>query len=448
MEIADPTSTLPLSAQLPATAILIIILLLALRIVKSASGRFVVFACWLRFLLSAFHVFTYKEIVGGFSINALGSAGLFMLGLLLLPRSLLLIRAMVSVYAVLVAVALSAFGNAAYAEAFDPLVKFCLFIVIALNCYNALREGDERRFGRALLLSFSPLLLFQAISLILNMPKGGSLGSTRNYIGGYDHEAAFSVGLIGLLVAASLARHIPRRWKMAALPIAIAGILLANYRTAILAIAPLLLYYLVTAISRLFDRRMRPIITTAAGAAILVIGATSLVTLDRFADLRTIAQMDQPLIQPPAEFTEQERGVLTGRSMIWSAYYYRWKEDGTQLQHLVGFGPNSWETHFRIYAHNTFLDFLFEYGIIGLLAVAVFVGTGLVMAMKTGTYRWKVIAAHLTFLVLTLATMPMWLVEGLIVYGILWGFTLFYRFGPVQTAEPVEHPPTLRPVPA
>jgi O-antigen ligase len=446
MESADPTSTLPLSAQLPGTAILIVILLLALGMVKSASGRFVVLACWLRFVLSAFHVFTHEEVVGGLSINALGSAGLFMLGVLLLPRSLLLIRAMVSVYAVMVAITLSSIGNGAYSEAFDPLVKFGLFIVIALNCYNALREGDERRFGMALLLSFSPLLLFQAISLILNLPKGGNLGAVRNYIGGYDHEAAFSVGLMGLFVAAALAPRIPPRWKVAALAIAFAGILLANYRTAILAITPLLLYYVVTGIGSLFDRRMRPIVTGVAGAVILVVAATSLVTLPRFADLRTIAQGEQPLIQPPNQFTEQERQLLTGRSLIWSTYYYEWKDQGSQLQHLVGFGPNSWEERFRIYAHNSFLSFLFEYGILGLFAVAAFVATGFRLAWRTGHSRWKLLSAHLCFLLLTLATMPMWLVEGLILYGILWGFTLFYRFGRLRTAEPEPKPVQLRPV--
>jgi hypothetical protein len=34
------------------------------------------------------------------------------------------------------------------------------------------------------------------------------------------------------------------------------------------------------------------------------------------------------------------------------------------------------------------------------------------------------IAAHLSFFFLNMATMPLWQIEGLILYGLLWGFTM------------------------
>jgi hypothetical protein len=420
--------TLPLWVQLPASALLVVVLILALRFVTTVNARFVVFACWLRFMLSAYHVYTFpKVLLGTLSVNALGSAGLFALGLLLLPRTLLLSKAIMSAYAVLFVIVLSAFANGAYKQAFEPIVKFGLFIVIALNCYQALRTDDERRFGIATLLSFSPLLVFQALSLMLNISKSDPGTSVRNFIGGYDHEAAFSVALIGLFVVAAVSRAIPTALKVAVVPVAVLSILLANYRTSMLAMAPLLIYFILFGIGQFFTKNLRPLVVAVSAFGVVLVGATSLVALDRFSQLRIIVEAEQPLIQPPDDFTREDRQLLTGRSLIWSSYYYKWKDDGGQVQHLVGFGPDSWEQFFHIYAHNSFVDFLFEYGVLGVVALFVMIASGLLMAWNTGIQRWKMVSAHLSFLALNLATMPMWLVEGLILYGLLWGYTMFYR---------------------
>jgi hypothetical protein len=433
--------TLPLWVQLPASALLAVILLLALRFVKTRNARFVVFACWLRFMLSAFHVYTFEKVLGPLSVNALGSAGLFTLGLLLLPRTLLLSKAILSAYAVLFVIMLSAFANGAYAQAFEPLVKFGLFLVIALNCYQALIVDDERRFGIATLLSFSPLLVFQAISLILNISKSDPGSATRNFIGGYDHEAAFSVALIGLFTAAAVSRAIPLALKVVVVPVAVVSILLANYRTSMLAMVPLVIYFAMYGISRFFSSSLRPLVVAVAGFGLILVGGTTLFALDRFSQLRTIIEAEQPLIQPPDDFTTQDRELLTGRSLIWSSYYYKWKDEGGQVEHLVGFGPDSWEEYFRIYAHNSFIDFLFEYGVLGVIALCTMLGSGLMMAWNTGVHRWRMVAAHLSFLALNMATMPMWQVEGLILYGLLWGYTMFYRALRLVPSRAVEKRP-------
>jgi len=441
MDLEASNGTLPLWVQLPASAVLLVILMLALRMVSSRNARFVIFACWLRFMLSAFHVYTFPKVVAGLSVNALGSAGLFMLGLALLPRMLLLSKAIMSAYLVLFVIVASAFANGVITNAFEPVMKFGLLIVIALNCYQALRMDDERRFGVATLLSFSPLLVFQALSLMLNISKTSSMSAVRNFIGGYDHEAAFSVALIGLFIVAAVSRAIPRGLKVAIVPITVVSIMLANYRTAILAMLPLVIYYLLYGISRFFGPSLRPLVVAVSGFGLVLVGTTALVALDRFSELRTIVQAEQPLIQRPDEFTRDERALLTGRSLIWSSYYYKWKDDGGQTEHLIGFGPDSWEEYFRVYAHNSFLDFLFEYGLLGVIALCIMIASGLVMAWNTGVHRWKMVSAHLSFLALNLATMPMWLVEGLILYGLLSGYTMFYRLQRSASYRVVEEHP-------
>ncbi|MEO8175173.1 MAG: hypothetical protein ABI626_00765 [Sphingomicrobium sp.] len=441
MDLESSNGILPLWAQLPASAVLLIILGLALRMVSGRNARFVIFACWFRFMLSAFHVYTFQKVAAGLSVNALGSAGLFVLGLLILPRTLLLSKSILSAYLVLLVIVVSALATGTVTQAFEPIMKFGLLIVVALNCFQGLRIENERRFGIATVLSFSPLLVFQAISLLLNISKTDSLSGTRNFIGGYDHEAAFSVALIGLFIVAGVSRAIPRALKVPIVPITVVSVLFANYRTAILAMVPLLIYYALYGISRFFGKSLRPLVVAVSGFAMVVVGATALFSLERFTDLRTVIEAKQPLIQRPDEFSIDDRALLNGRSLIWSSYYYKWKDDGGQTEHLVGFGPDSWKEFFNVYAHNSFVDFLFEYGLFGVLVLFIMVGNGLLMAWNTGVQRWKMVSAHLSFLALNLATMPMWLVEGLLLYGLLWGYTMFYRMERKLSYRLVEEPP-------
>src|SRR5687767_7564127 len=98
--------SLPLAAQLAGTLILTAILLVALRRGDSLSARFVIFACWFRLMLSAFHEWTFDPIAMGLSLNALGSIGIFGLGLLLLEKRLLLIKALIPLYLLIFAILL------------------------------------------------------------------------------------------------------------------------------------------------------------------------------------------------------------------------------------------------------------------------------------------------------------------------------------------------------
>jgi O-antigen ligase len=435
---------LPLAAQLPGAAILTLILLYALRIADSRSARFVIFACWLRFMLSAFHVYTFPKIVAGLSGNALASAAVCALGLALLPPRLLLSKAIVPVYLLLATIALSAVANGRAADGIDALVKFVYFIVIALHAYCALQKPDPARFTKGLLLAFSPLLLFQLLSVLLNVGKVNREDESVSYIGGYDHEAAFSLGLVGLFLLVCLSDRLRPSLRFLIGLAALAGVLLANYRTAIIGVVPLLLYLGAIGLGRCFEYRLRPLVIGVTAAALALVAVVSVLSFDRFVDLRLIAEGEATLIKPPEQFTPADRDLLNGRSYLWSSYYYGWKEGG-EVQTLVGFGPNSWRSEFRYYAHNSFVSFLYEYGIVGVMSLILLFGTGLAMALQTEPgERARMVAAHLSFLLLNFATMPMWQIEGLIVYAILWGFTIdkvvarrFAYQAPLQPGSPL-----------
>jgi len=437
---------LPLLAQIPASILLALILIAALRYAEGVSARFVVFACWLRFMLSAFHDYTFDKILAGFSINALASASVFGLGLLLIRKPLLLSRALIPMYLLIAIVILSAVVNGEPKSSFETIVKFGYFVVIALHTYEALRGSNHRRFSIALLLGFAPLVLFQLLSVILNVYKITGADQSPNYIGGYDHEAAFSVALVALFIAAALARGISGGVRALLLLVALTGIVLANYRTAIIGTVPLVAYFVFVGIGRLFPQQLRTVVVTVAALGFVLVGTTAAVSLERFAELRTVASGEVEIIKPPHQFTPEDRELLTGRPYIWSNYYYEWRNEGGELQHLTGFGPDSWEGRFDRYAHNSFISYLFEYGLLGVAALTLLLSVGLLLSIQTRPgQRAELVAAHVSFILLNQATMPMWQIEGLILYAILWGFTMEGHYARVAGTAPPRAEPRLAP---
>ncbi|MBT2132809.1 hypothetical protein KK137_00550 [Croceibacterium sp. LX-88] len=432
---SDVAPMLPAYALLPALGLLTLVGLYALWTAQGLAARFVVFAIWMRLVLSALHVYTYAQVAGGLSINALFSILVVGLGFLVIRKPLLLNKAVLPIYLLIVVTVLSAVANSRLVAGFDVLIKYLYFLVIALATYQALQK-NERGFGLAVLLAFSPLVLLQLISVVLGMPKTAPDGSI-SYIGGYNHEAAFSVALVGLFFAACLAKGANLTIRSMAMVAAAAGIWIANYRTAMIGILPLGFYATAMGVGRWVEPKLRAVVIigiTLLGVALLVY---ALGVSERFSEIRGLLQGEVDLLKPPESFTAADQDLLSARAYIWSQYLYGWME-GNALQHLLGFGPDAWEDHFEIYAHNTFIGGLFDGGLLGEAAFITLFATGFVLAARSGEFAPRLLAAHLSFLLLNMATMPFWLIEGLILYGYLWGHTMhaYYRRAPKWEFDP------------
>ena len=148
-----------------------------------------------------------------------------------------------------------------------------------------------------------------------------------------------------------------------------------------------------------------------------------MVEQDRFSDLGAITQ-GASLIRPPQTFSWSERRELSSRPYIWSAYIYAYAE-ASPMQKLIGLGPDSWEGKMENYAHNTLISFLYELGLAGVAAILLLWATMFRLAWSADRKsRALLIGGHLSFLVLNLATMAHWQVEGNILYGVLCGYTV------------------------
>lgn len=414
-----------LGILLPVSALLFVSLVLAARRAGSIAGAFVVVALWLRYIAGAYHLYMFQPLAGGLSGNALLSIAVTGFGLLFVVRPAnLAIKWLLPVYALVVLALLSAALNGDAAGGINAAVKYAYMIVIMIAVFQALRVDPEARFLSWAMVSFLPLLVFQALSLALNLPKGSEDGDGLVWIGGYNHEAAFSVALMTGFLVGCFARSAPRMVRVAFLAATFCAILLAGYRTTILAFAPLALAVFLSGMTMSVRRDQRtPMAVTAVVAGVLLVSVAALFYSEKFADLAAFLSDPAGLIKPPRDFDLLERQVMSGRPLIWSSYIYAWA-DGTPLQHLVGFGPESWEGLFKVYPHNTLVATLYELGWLGVTAMILLWTAMFAAAASARGDRFKLLAAHFAFFVLNMATMPFWQVEGLALYGLLCGYTI------------------------
>lgn len=415
----------------PVTLLLLVPLAIAYGRLQSGAARFVLVALWLRYIAGAYHLWMFRPLAVGLSGNAILSVAITGVGLVFVVRfANLAIRWLVPVYLLMALLLFSAFLNDDPGGAFNALVKYLYYVVIAIAVFQAHRRDPDGRFIGWLMVAFLPLIVFQWLSIALNLPKGSELKDGLVWIGGYNHEAAFSVALVAGFVVGCFARAAHPLPRLAFLLAMLVGIQLAGYRTAIFAMGPLALATLWIGVTTSVRRDQRPLMAgVAAALAITLMSAAVIVLGDKFADIATFVAHPGALIKPPAEFTWADKQIMSSRAYIWSNYIYAWKEGGP-VQHLFGFGPESWAGLFTVYPHNTLVTTVYELGLFGVLAMLNLWMTMLWAAISAKGERLMLVSAHASFLLLTMATMPFWQVEGLGLYGFLCGYTI-YRAGTV-----------------
>ena len=416
-----PSFPIPILAGI--SALLAIPLYLAARSLRGDAARFLIAALWLRYIMSVFHVVTYQPVAAGLSLNAVGSVLVTGAGLLLIDKRYLLLKALVPVYALILIALFSAQLNAGIFSSLDTVVKYLYFCTLFIATYEALKDNSPGLLFRRLLVAFGPLLVFQGLSIATGLVKASELDGSRSYIGGYNHEAAFSVALATFFVAAAFAQGLGRFAKFALLALILTGIVLANYRTTIVALLPFVVFLVVSRTTRLVVPWQRaPFAAATFGIALVALIVIAVLAEGRFGELADFLSRPGDYIKPQDQFSLEERRLLSGRAYIWSGYIYAWIES-SPFQHLFGFGPDSWSDWFEVYPHNTLVAFLFELGLIGLAALIWWWAAMLRLARRAG--RADLIFAQISFLLLNLATMALWQIEGLILFAIVCGYSMF-----------------------
>ncbi len=423
---------LPLWASAPIAIAYLVLAFLQCRTIRSGALRFLIFAVTIRFVVAEFHVFTFGASPFGVSYSALATIAVIGVGLLLIRRERLVDPALMPIIIYAVVIALSALINGVPMDAIEVLAKFGYLAIVMLAFVDACKDVGANRTLKMLLLPMSIPFAYQLVSLALNVSKMGESDGSQSFIGGFSHEAGFSVALACGLLVLCLIRDMRLSVRLIGLAIGFAALVLANYRTTIIAMAPLIGMAVFVWLLQSFRPNQRWSLTILMPMLIAGMAAAFILpNQERFSDIATALDPETELIRDPRSFTAEQRSVFSGRAYIWSRYIDSYSR-GSPIQQLVGYGPESWSEEFELYAHNTAVSTLYEYGIIGLAALIVLWGWQFWLALRS---RHNIaIAGHLSFFILSMSTMPFWIVEGLLFYGILCGFGS-YRLSQVTKSK-------------
>lgn len=424
--MGESSPQLPAAALYPGAALSVLLLVYALTRTRHLTGRFLIFIIWLRYMMQVFHDMTHPPLFAGVSLNALASLGVCVIGALIVSRRLRVIaRFPAALPLLLTVIVVSGLMNGLYAGMAETLLKWGYFFVVALCLYDCIRRDGDTRILTALLWVFVPPLMLQAVSIALGAAKASEGDGSVSFIGGFSHEAALSIVLVTCFAVASFSPRLHPGVRVGLLTACVIGIFAANYRTSLIALAPLAVGYFTFSTARAFTTKQRLFIgiISLLGVLALTLGAVWLLR-ERMTDI-AVAASGESLFKPPAEFTEADRDLFSGRFYLWSRYIEGYLA-GDDLRILFGFGPDAWTNVFHLYAHNTVISYLYEFGLFGAALIILVWASMLARAsiIPDPWLRGQLMFAHIGFIILNFATMPHWLIEGLIFYGLLCGLTI------------------------
>jgi hypothetical protein len=310
----------------------------------------------------------------------------------------------------------------------NALIRQFLFLGMMIMVVTAIDgEPNDGSVSRAMLLAFVVPAAYQVMSIAFRLAKASESDGSVSYIGGYVHEGVFSVLLLTAMVIAAMAAGLTWRRRTFLLAIIFTALIFANYRTAVLASLPILGMHLIFGSASTVRADMASYVRAGALLVAFVIGIflTTLLS-QRMADLIVVLSSPGGLIKPPAEFGADDRSLLSGRIMIWSDYIFTTVR--SDMSHLIfGFGPDGWQKSFSLYAHNVYVSYIYEIGLFG-TAVYVYMSLHFFWLAITARRdkRWQLIGMHASYALLCLGTMPTFTIEGVLLYAVICGYTVYY----------------------
>lgn len=399
----------------------------ACRGLRSRSALFVVIALWLRMVFDAWPQITIHPLVAGLSLNAMLSIGTALVGLALIDRRHLLNVWLLPAYLMIAAILVSHAFNGDVMAMVDPVMKMIYMVVLMVATAEGLRFDGVGRLSSALLRMLGFLFVLEGAAVAFGLAKYTSTDNSTAYAGGFNHESNFALALALVIVPLIAAERLGAKAKIAILGLLTCGLMAANYRTVILGLLPIMLYLFVREALSFFVPKNRSVLifgaVAAIGAAVLL--TPSLNLGDRWGALGDLVS-NPGIMQEPESFTREEQRKVSGRAYLFSFYFHEFERSDT-LHQMVGHGSESWKNVIRVYAQNTLLSYLYEFGILGVLAALSVWGALFLLGLRI---RSDLIVPffllNVGLVAINMSTMPMTLIEGIALYGLTGGYLLHF----------------------
>ncbi len=394
----------------------------------SLALKIVFWVVLIRLILASLHEVTFSSVIAGQSLISLFSLFFvsitgFYLAYIKYPvfRS----KSLLSVKLFILVLAISGMLSSIL-PALVEVIKWVLMINVIYLIYISSNTDGLNVTIKALVLAYIYPVILLILSIAFGEVKASEADGSRSYIGGFSHEASFSVVIYTttalLLMYASIVNYSLAR-RMTLFVVMIFALLLVNYRTTFLAgAASFIVYYLCVWLrsGKNFQAISVLLVVVFLGALPFLSMGVSGTWSDRFSEIPLFFEQLDKLLVPYDYYYDEDGKFFSGRLMIWNQYLVTWYEAGLK-EHLIGFGPGGWKDIFSVYAHNTFVSILFELGAVGFIISAAVFTSSLYIILKCSNpaLNTTIFPFFVGFLVLNLATMPLWQIEGMLLLGLM-----------------------------
>ncbi len=389
------------------------------------STRVVFWVILIRFILASFPNITYPQLIGPFSLVSLYS--IFVVGFIFLfflsnhieikkDTNLLFIGL------ILTLMVFAAVINSHYIQSVASLVKWLMLLQLTNLVFNAVKEDGAVKVLQTIGFSYLYPIIMLVASVVLGVSKATENDGSTSYVGGFNHEAVFSVIILSGMFMFILKAALERRFSLLFLHIGTLFVLLflVNYRTSILACLGLFATAGLMVFLKSSMVKKVAILFLGFLAITVVANIDSSSIAERFAEIPQALASASSFTVLPEFFDSDERRFFSGRIFFWASYIHE-ALNGSVSQIWFGHGMDSWKGFFEKYAHNTFVSFFYEVGFVGLFLLLVFFTSLTVKAFKGENWLAKIllVGAISAFIILNVATMPLWQIEGVIFLSIL-----------------------------
>ena len=406
-----------------------VLLVVGMRQVQSKQARFALLVIWLRIVFDAAPFFTIQPLVAGISPNAMLSLVTIGIGILVSkPRDFAMLW-LVPLYASIFIATLSFAANGWGAETIDFCLRVLYLVVLSAVILEAARKEGSERLLFGFIIVLGSLVLLQLAAVALGMQKLTVSDNSIAYTGGFNHEANYSIMTGMALVCIMLLQTKGPLLKLVLYSPFVIAMLAANYRTAIIAFFIPLAYVIFKDLNQWLTPRLRPIFVILVGLASVATVATSgpIALGDRWVAVTDIITNPTSVIRAPDAYTKEEIRSASGRMYLFGLYYDRYAR-ASGLNKIIGFGSQSWTEFSKVYAQNTLLTTLVEFGLFGVIAVIAYWTMLLMLAVRAAAgIRSSLVAVNVGLIILNQSTMPMTLLEGLQVYAVVGGLAAYHR---------------------
>src|SRR5262249_7816017 len=149
---------------------------------------------------------------------------------------------------------------------------------------------------------------------------------------------------------------------------------------------------------RVVPKQRGIVVVFLAIVTVFVLVGVGALARERFADLGTTLDKGASLIKPAEHYTTEDKRLLSGRLYLWSQYI-EGVLGGDRVNILVGFGADAWVGRFTTYAHNTFVLYLYEFGLVGLAGLVWILSSNFLTALRVrDNGRLVLVACHIGFI--------------------------------------------------